>query len=325
MTLFCLFSLSIVKIADLRPLWCPLSGLLEVCGSHSTAVCQVILHWVWTGFRVLRLETLDCFLFHILQKSIFCLFVYWPGNVIRLKVQIPCLGWQPKFHFNSVTLNSEARSWRVRREGPGPSDLQSFGVSSIPRSPHICFSGFFSFFFFFEQKEAGIWHRLVLAASSGTGWWLPSGWKLWLPSSSRKPEQQRLEPGPFFSHLLALPQTLLTGLTLGFPGIYTRFLLDVVKWGQMLTSASADLRSWQQKRRLYRVIWALGGCTRILLLQGWFPAGINAGLKLGSSVKGSLSVFWKRLSSSAQDDRMASLVGVFGAGETGELYMKIMK
>lgn len=324
MTLFCLFSLSIVKIAGLRSLWCPLSGLLEVCGSHSTAVCQVILHWVWTGFWVLRLETLDCFLFHILQKSIFvCLFIE----------QVMWLGSKCKFHVLGGSPNSiSIRLPLIQKPAPGVWGERDLGRATYralawaPFQDRLTFAFLVSFlFFFFEQKESGIWHRLVLAASSGTGWWLPSGWKLWLPSSSRKPEQQRLEPGPFFSHLLALPQTLLTGLTLGFPGIYTRFLLDFVKWGQMLTSASADLRSWQQKRRLYRVIWALGGCTRILLLQGWFPAGINAGLKLGSSVKGSLSVFWKRLSSSAQDDRMASLVGVFGAGETGELYMKIMK
>lgn len=172
MTLFCLFSLSIVKIAGLRSLWCPLSGLLEVCGSHSTAMCQVILHWVWTGFRVLRLETLDCFLFHILQKSIFvCLFIE----------QVMWLGSKCKFHVLGGSPNSiSIRLPLIQKPAPGVWGERDLGRATYralawaPFQDRLTFAFLVSFFFFFFWAEriwhlaqAGfsclIWHRLVTA------------------------------------------------------------------------------------------------------------------------------------------------------------------
>lgn len=171
MTLFCLFSLSIVKIAGLRSF--VMSNVWSAPGPWVTFSRNVSSHSALGLDRIVSVALGDSGLFSFSYSSEkhFCLFVYWTGNVIRLKVQIPCLGWQPKFHFNSVTLNSEACCWHVRREGSGPRALQSFGVSSIPRSPHFAFLlSFFPYFWaerIWHLAQAGfsclIWHRLVTA------------------------------------------------------------------------------------------------------------------------------------------------------------------
>lgn len=159
----------------------------------ATFFLQGIKNWFWTALWMLRLETLDCLPFYVLLESIcICLFI---GQVIdsRLEVWTPCLGWQPKFHFNS-----EACFWCVRRAGDrGPAMYRTLALApSFPRLLH--------FAFLFSYWTERIWPRLVTAF----------GLKLWLTSSSWKRRSKDSASllsaisslSHFFSHLLVWPQ-----------------------------------------------------------------------------------------------------------------------
>lgn len=58
-------------------------------------------------------------------------------------MQIPCLGWQPKFLFSSVILNSEACFWSVRHTGTWAQRFRGLWLLPSEIASHLLFLLFF--------------------------------------------------------------------------------------------------------------------------------------------------------------------------------------